>query len=468
MKPEQATEYLLGLNSRGIKLDLDRMRHALRDLGHPERDYPVVLVTGTNGKGSTASALASILRASGQRTGFFSSPHLVDYRERIRIDGRMISPESLAEEVTRWREVWERYELTFFEVGVALSLTAFRDAAVDVAVLEIGLGGRLDATNTTEPCLSVVASVGYDHVHILGDTLEQIAREKAGIFRPGVPALVQDGYAAAVRTLREQASRIGAPCHSRRDLVQVRGIEPAGDLRMRFRLAPRAGMGELLELPEDGLSLEIGAWGKYQVANATLAALAARLPGGLMRRPSWDDVARGLSVWKWPGRLDRPDPNLPLLFDAGHNRQAGEVLATALKDYLGGRPLDLVVGMVAKKDHLGYLRPLRELTPRIRLSLPMTPRAATREELEAAARSAGFEFEWWDSVGSALQAALDAANRADAVNRADAPNLSNAANRGNGASAGPNPQGPLVVLAGSLFVLEEGYRHLGLVPGEQI
>ena len=125
MKPEQATEYLLGLNSRGIKLDLDRMRYALRDLGHPERDYPVVLVTGTNGKGSTASALASILRASGQRTGFFSSPHLVDYRERIRIDGRMISPQSLAEEVTRWREVWERYELTFFEVGVALSLTAF-------------------------------------------------------------------------------------------------------------------------------------------------------------------------------------------------------------------------------------------------------------------------------------------------------------------------------------------------------
>ncbi|MEZ4650596.1 MAG: hypothetical protein R3E97_17775 [Candidatus Eisenbacteria bacterium] len=180
------------------------------------------------------------------------------------------------------------------------------------------------------------------------------------------------------------------------------------------------------------------------------------------RRPSWDDVARGLSVWKWPGRLDRPHPELPLLFDAGHNRQAGEQLARALKSYLEGRPLDLVVGMVAKKDHFGYLRPLRELTSRIRLSLPETPRAATREELETAARNAGFEFEWWDSVGGALQAALDAATRSGGVaanTEAGAPSI---------ASPGPAPGGPLVVLAGSLFVLEEGYRHLGLIPGEQI
>jgi dihydrofolate synthase/folylpolyglutamate synthase len=419
------------------------MRSALAELAHPEREYPVVLVTGTNGKGSTASALASIYRASGRRTGLFSSPHLVDYRERVRIDGRMISPDALVEEVTRGRAVWERHDLTFFEVGVAMALTAFREARVDVAVLEIGLGGRLDATNTTEPSLSVVTSIGRDHVHILGDTLEEIAREKAGIFRPGVPALIQNGTAVAVRTLREQAARVGAPCYARRDLVRVSAIEATESLGMRFDLTPRSAH---LGLESNGRSLEIGAWGRYQVANATLAALAARLPGGVADRPSWDEVARGLALWRWPGRLDAPHPELPLLFDAGHNQQAGRQLSRALRSYLGGRPLDLIVGMVTKKDHYGYLRPLREVTDRIRLALPDNPRAATREELETAARQAGFVVEWWDRVGDALQAALDAV----------------------GPVARPRREGPLVVLAGSLFVLEEGYRHLGLIPGEEI
>ena len=443
MTPGKATEYLLGLQSRGIKLDLDRMRAALAEFGHPERAYPIVLVAGTNGKGSTASALASIYRASGRRTGLFSSPHLVDYRERVRIDGRMITPEALADEVSRGREVWERHDLTFFEAGVAMALTAFREAKVDVAVLEIGLGGRLDATNTTEPSLSVVTSIGRDHVHILGDTLEEIAREKAGIFRRDVPALLQGGAAAAVRTLREQAVRIGAPCQTRRDLVRVTRIEPTETFGMRFHLAPRSSLSGL---PEAGRVFEIGVWGRYQVANATLAALAARMPGGVPDPPSWDEITRGLAAWRWPGRLDAPHPELPLLFDAGHNQQAGRQLAHALGGYLRGRPIDLVVGMVAKKDHYGYLRPLRGITDRIRLVLPETPRAATREELEGAARRAGFEVEWWHRVGDALQAALDSV----------------------GPVAQPRREGPLVVLAGSLFVLEEGYRHLGLAPGEEI
>lgn len=450
MTPEQAQGYLLGLQSRGIKLDLDRMRAALRDLGHPERAFPVVLVTGTNGKGSTASALAAIYRAAGRRTGLFSSPHLVDYRERIRIDGRMIRPGELAAQVDRHRAVWERHDLTFFEVGAAMALTAFRDASVDVAVLEIGLGGRLDATNTTEPCLSVVTSLGLDHVHVLGATVAEIAREKAGIFRPGVPALVQGG--AGVATLRAEAGRVGAPFHRRRDLVRVENIEVTSDFGMRFRLLGRT---PALGLPSAGLELRTAVFGQHQVANATLAALAARLPGSIADPPDWDAVVRGLAAWRWPGRFDAPVPGLPLLFDAGHNPHAGRRIARALRARLDGRRLELVVGMVAKKDHYGFLRPLRPFTDRVRLALPSSERAADRGELDAAARRAGFEVEWWDGIGGALDAALEAARPSPATVTSLPP-------------SGPESREGLVLLAGSLFVLEDGYRHLGLAPAEEI
>ncbi len=443
MTPNDAHSYLLSLQSRGIKLDLSRMRRSLVELGHPERQFPIVLVAGTNGKGSTASALASILKASGQRVGLFTSPHLVDYRERIRIDGRMITPEHLADEVEASKAVWEQNDLTFFECAVALALTSFRTSGVDLAVLEIGLGGRLDATNTTEPCLSVVTAIGYDHMHILGDTLPRIAAEKAGIFRRGVPVAIQGGYAQARMKLEERARRFACPLYVRSQSLYVRDIHPvAGELRTGFHVAARDETAAGLGIPTGGLDFEIPMWGRHQVSNAALAAMAARIPGGIPTRPSWSDVAEGLSRWTWPGRFLRPDPEKALLFDAGHNRQAGRQLSRALLDYAGDRPVELVVGMVAKKDHYGYLRSLRRVSSKIRLVLPDTPRAAERSELEEAARRADFQdIEWSESVGEGLQRALEVAR---------------------------DPDGPLAVLAGSLFVLDEGYRHLGLTPPEQL
>ncbi|MCA9728033.1 MAG: bifunctional folylpolyglutamate synthase/dihydrofolate synthase, partial [Candidatus Eisenbacteria bacterium] len=163
-----ALAYLFSLQNRGIKLDLDRMRAALAELGQPQDSFASILVAGTNGKGSTSSALASILQRPGVRVGLFTSPHLVDYRERIRVDGRMISSVDLERRIASDREIWDRHGLTFFEVTVALGLVLFREAAVDVAVLEVGLGGRLDATNVVDPILSVVTPIGYDHMHLLG------------------------------------------------------------------------------------------------------------------------------------------------------------------------------------------------------------------------------------------------------------------------------------------------------------
>jgi len=190
---EESLRWLLALERRGVKLDLTRMRAALEALNRPQASFSSILVAGTNGKGSTAAALASALRLSGRSVGLYTSPHLLDYRERIRLNGKLADSEAMRLRVERDREIWDRFELSFFEATTALAFSHFRETGVEVAVLEVGLGGRLDATNTVEPVLSVITPLGMDHAHLLGSTRAAIAREKAGILRPGVPAAVAGG-----------------------------------------------------------------------------------------------------------------------------------------------------------------------------------------------------------------------------------------------------------------------------------
>jgi dihydrofolate synthase/folylpolyglutamate synthase len=438
----EAYQYLLSLQTRGIKLDLDRMRGALAALGSPETSYPVVLVAGTNGKGSTASALASILHRPGRKVGLFTSPHLVDYRERIRLNGRKISASALADRITADREVFDRFELTFFETSAALGFTCFREAEVDVAVVEIGLGGRLDATNVCEPVLSVVTSIGRDHVHILGDDLSQIAQEKAGILRAGRPAVLAGGFARATSTLHRHAAAISAPIFSRPNCLKVhlKAVPRPGEGTTKFTLERRETAPPAVGLPAS-LDLEITPPGVHQVANASLAALAASIEHDGFSPATPEEIQVGLARWRWPGRLDRPRPDLPILFDAGHNRQAGAFVASSLARIAGERPIRLVAGMLAKKDHFGYFSHLRTLTDEVRMAPPQTPRAADRDELREAAERAGFRVIDCPSIAAAIEAAADGAY---------------------------DPDGPLVAVVGSLFVLEEGYRYLGVEPLESL
>ena len=445
-----AVEYLFSLQNRGIKLDLDRMRAALEELGRPQDAFDSILVAGTNGKGSTSSALASILQRPGHRVGLFTSPHLVDYRERIRIDARMVSEASLESRVLADREIWERHQLTYFEATVALALCLFRDAAVQTAVLEVGLGGRLDATNVIEPILSVITPIGYDHMHLLGETLDEIAREKAGILRPGVPAVLAGGFPEAARALRECAVRAGAPLWPR-SLLHVSQIEPLPEgeqaggscffIRAREEVIRPRWPNELVRsLFADGLKCEIALPGCHQVANASLAALAACAAASRYDLTR-EQIRDGLRRWRWPGRLERPRPDLPLLFDCGHNREGGRSLASALARFAPSDGIELVVGMVDKKDHEAFFREMRRVTPRVRIAPPSTERAASREALESAARRAGLEVQRASSIASGLAEALSIAAR---------------------------QPGKMVVLAGSLFTLEDGYHALGTAPAETL
>lgn len=248
---EEAVRWLFALERRGVKLDLDRMSAALEDLGRPQDAFASVLVAGTNGKGSTAAALASAARLGGRTVGLYTSPHLLDCRERIRLNGRLAPEDALLARLERDREVWEAHALSFFEALTALAFCFFRDQGVDLAVLEVGLGGRLDATNTVEPILSVITPLGMDHAHLLGSTAAAIAREKAGILRPGVPAVVAGGSLAAIQAVADRARELGAPLYLRRSSVEVRSIR-GGARGPRFLLRRRDRAPAGFTLPPAG------------------------------------------------------------------------------------------------------------------------------------------------------------------------------------------------------------------------
>jgi dihydrofolate synthase/folylpolyglutamate synthase len=435
---EEAVRWLFALERRGVKLDLTRMRAALEELGSPERSFRSVLVAGTNGKGSTAAALASSLRLTGLRVGLYTSPHILDYRERIRLNGRLAPPEALLRRVETDRDIWERHELSFFEATTVMAFSYFRESAVDLAVLEVGLGGRLDATNTVEPILSIITPLGMDHAHLLGSTPAAIAREKAGILRPNVPAVLAGGSREAIEAVRSRAGEVGAPFYLRRECVRVDRIAPA-PRGTRFRLRRRPGAPAGFVLPERGLSIETSLPGRHQVVNAAHAALALSLLRERGVAVDDEQIARGIRRLRWPGRLERPAKDRPLLADVAHNREGAQVVAQYLQGPARSREIRPVIAMLEKKDHQGYFRELRRVARRVWIAPLAVERAAPVEELKSAAEEAGLAVRLAPSVKEALEDALRGAFE---------------------------PDGPLVLLAGSFHTVEAGYHALG-VPAEE-
>lgn len=355
---EDAIARLFALQSRGIRMGVSRMHEALRWRGRPDRGLVFLHVTGTNGKGSTSAMLASCLREAGYRTGLYTSPHLHRWTERIRIDGRPISE---AEAARRIGDVLDAFaqpgapETTFFELTTLCAIEAFRDHACDVCVMEIGLGGRLDATNATASALSVVTGVALDHTNILGPTVEMIAREKAGIFRRGVPVVVGARDAAARRVLTRRARAVGAPLWLvGRDYdvtVGAAGTRVAGTPRVDVR----AGTRVLRDL-------RLGLAGAHQADNAACAVAGLwRLRDRGWRIPD-AAIRRGLARSRWPGRLERVPGSPPLLLDAAHNPDGARTLARYLAATAPAHTTVLVFGAMKDKD---YRASLRTLAPHI-------------------------------------------------------------------------------------------------------
>jgi dihydrofolate synthase/folylpolyglutamate synthase len=362
---------LRGGEMAGMRPGLERIEALLEAVGSPERAMTLVQVAGTNGKGSVAAMLAAILESAGRRVGLYTSPHLLDLRERIRVNGRPIDEVVLADGVEALGTLLARLDATMFEALTALALDHFASDRVEVAVLETGLGGRLDSTSVGHPAVEVITRIDYDHQMYLGDTLEAIAGEKAAIIRSGV-ALSARQEPVVESVLARQAALVGVPL-----LVEGR------DLRVRVRGASLDG--QWLDLEGPGWRLDdvrCGLLGVFQPGNALLAVAAARALG------AGDAAIReGLGRARWPGRfqLIRRDP--PVILDGAHNPAGARALATSLEAYFPGRRVTFVIGTSEDKDGTGILAALLPLAERVICTGAHHPRASSPASLAALARS---------------------------------------------------------------------------------
>lgn len=380
MRYADAIARLFALQSRGVRLGESRMRKALALRGHPERGQVFVHVGGTNGKGSVSAMIASCLSQAGYRTGLYTSPHLHRYVERICIDGKPIREAEAARRITELLEIFEGTgtgATTFFELTTLLALEAFRDHRCDVVVLEVGLGGRLDATNVVTPAVSVITRVALDHTQVLGDSIAAIAREKAGIIKRGVPLItaVRDAKARAV--IERRARRMGA---------EVLRIDR--DFSIRPGHVPQSFDVQVGEREISGLRIALQ--GEHQRENAACAIAALQRLHAVGFDVSELTIRRGLSRVRWPGRLECVRGRPQILLDAAHNLDG----CRALVRYLENRPSAvkgrrvLVFGALADKDYRRMLRLLALRMDTVIFCMPAMPRAASFTQLARVTKGA--------------------------------------------------------------------------------
>ncbi len=345
---QAAETYLLGtideIVSRRTSYKLDRMRAFLHELGDPHRSYPTIHIGGTSGKGSTSTMIASALQAAGHRTGLHTKPHLHSMTERARIDGHSISRERFASVLDAMMPAIERTASqhgrpTFYETLLALAFAYFAQERVDVAVIEVGLGGRLDGTNVIHPLVAAITSVSYDHTDVLGSSIEEIAVEKAGIAKRGVPLVLADVPPAARAVIERYAAEVGAPIVHVADVVRVELEEGAGSRGQT--LAVKSGRGSYrLLLPVLGIFQRTNA----ATAIAVLEQLAEEL------RPSCEELARGFAAVVIPGRMELVSRNPTVVFDIAHNAEKAESLVASLREHFEGRRMHYVVAIGETKD----------------------------------------------------------------------------------------------------------------------
>ena len=395
---------LTSLHPKLIDLSLDRMRRILGSLGHPEQQLPPTIhVAGTNGKGSTIAFMRAILEAAGLRVHVYTSPHLVRFNERFRLggsEGRLASDEELSSALNECERANAGEPITVFEVTTAAGFLLFARNPADVLLLEVGMGGRLDATNVVDrPLASVITPVSLDHAEHLGDTLGKIAAEKAGILKPGVPAIVAAQPREALLSIERQAGRVKAP-------IRIAGEDwMATEERGRLVYQDDAG---LLDLPAPKL------YGRHQFENAGVAIAALRGIDELSFPP--DAFETGIAKADWPGRMQRLSqgrlaalvpPGSELWLDGGHNPDGGRAIANALADLEErvSRPLVLVVGMLVTKDCESFLKNFAGLARRtIGVPIPYQDKSFPADTIADIARGVGIPAQSSENVEAALAA----------------------------------------------------------------
>lgn len=381
MTPSECRDYLGRLQHFGIKLGLENVTTLCAALGNPQNQFLSIHVAGTNGKGSVSAMLAGIMRAHGLRTGLYTSPHLARVEERIRVDGKMIAPQRFRELLARLKGVIDGlmaegrlvYHPTYFEVLTALAFLEFAEREVDIAVLEVGLGGRFDATNVVRPLVSVITTIAKDHEEHLGATLEKIAFEKAGIFKRGVPAVCGVASGPALGEIRRIAAERDAP------LTEVfgegRALETAR-VRDGYRFVYTGERGRY--------SFSPGLAGRHQGANAAVAIATTEVLSRVWKPLDKKKVLEAIRETRWEGRLETVRRRPLVLLDGAHNPEGAEALAAHLEDVVR-RPVVLVFAAMRDKDLGAMTRLLFPRASTVFLTRVPYKRSASPEELLAAA-----------------------------------------------------------------------------------
>jgi dihydrofolate synthase / folylpolyglutamate synthase len=369
-------EYLADLEVHGIKLGLDNIRRLLDAAGNPHRTYPTIHVAGTNGKGSVAAFLDAMLRAAGYRVGRFTSPHLISVNERFTIDGTPIDSDTLNALISWFRTVAEQMDAppTFFEMTTAVAFRWFAEHRVDVAVVEVGMGGRLDSTNVVAPLACAITNIGFDHTQYLGNTLEAIAFEKAGIIKPGVPVVLGEMESVPRERILACAAELASP-------FAVCGR----DFRYAVEGPPFAQIfryeSPVLDLPPTPLALA----GRHQGMNAAVAvALTERLQTTFPKLDV-EAIRTGLASARWPCRLERVLDDPPVIMDVAHNPEGARVVADAVERCIA------LLAVSSDKDAASMIAALAPITDRFILSQFTGTRATPLERLCEAADGHSYE-----------------------------------------------------------------------------
>ncbi|MCL4458508.1 MAG: bifunctional folylpolyglutamate synthase/dihydrofolate synthase [Chloroflexi bacterium] len=421
--------------------NLERTEHLLNLLGNPQHHYQSIHIAGTKGKGSTAAMIASVMEAAGYKVALYTSPHLHSFRERIRTNQHPIPGHRLSTIISQMRPLVDQVHsdcpdlgrLTTFEVSTALAFTYFATEAVDFAVIEVGMGGRLDATNVLRPLVSIITSISLDHVPILGDTLPQIAAEKAGIIK-------DNGLVVSAPQRPEVLAVLEETCHARKARLFLIGQD--------WRWEARAGQydwkeGRLQSFDVQGpfgehKGLEIPLLGRHQLVNATTAVAALELLREYGLTIDALSIRQGLRQVIWPGRLEVVSWRPLLVLDGAHNADSAEKLLAALQEGLHYKRLILILGTSAGKDIPGIIRALAPAAELIITTQSKHPRAADPQLLQQEGAKYGCQIRVVEDVQAALDVALDMADEHD-----------------------------LICVTGSLFVVAEARESLGRAPHAQ-